>query len=633
MIQKISILVVFAAIIVLSNLPQDMPHGESFNLDCELCHATDSWEVNTSSVKFDHRTTGFPLFGIHQKTECRQCHENLEFTHIGTACVDCHTDIHRSELGFRCQNCHTPQSWENRREMFEQHIETNFPLIGVHAILDCQSCHIDEQNREYANTPVECSGCHLEDYDQTTSPNHVSAGFDTRCDNCHLPNAYLWNQTVYLHADIFPLTGGHSGLECQECHTDIYIGQPADCYFCHQSEYKNSQEPDHLAFGFPQDCAACHTTTSWESADFDHVGISGFALNGAHELAQCTSCHVNNQLTGLPRDCFGCHEDDYNSTTDPSHLQANFSQLCTDCHSEDAWEPTTFDHNLTAFQLTGAHIPLNCNACHSEGYSNTPSDCNACHETDYNNTTDPAHATAQFPTDCSTCHTTNAWEPATFDHNLTAFPLTGAHVPLNCNACHSDGYSNTPTDCMACHETDYNSTTDPAHAAAQFPTDCSSCHTTNAWEPATFDHNLTAFPLTGAHVPLSCNACHAEGYTNTPSECIACHETDYNNTTDPAHAAAQFPTDCADCHSTNAWEPADWDHDGQYFPIYSGSHREKWDNCADCHNNPASYAQFECILCHEHDKTSMDEEHREENDYTYDSPSCYRCHPDGKSDD
>jgi hypothetical protein len=107
---------------------------------------------------------------------------------------------------------------------------------------------------------------------------------------------------------------------------------------------------------------------------------------------------------------------------------------------------------------------------------------------------------------------------------------------------------------------------------------------------------------------------------------------DYNNTNDPPHAAAQFPTDCSDCHSTNAWEPADWDHDAQYFPIYTGAHREAWNNCADCHNNPGNYAHFECINCHEHDKPTMDAKHREVNDYSYDSPSCYSCHPDGRSD-
>ena len=90
--------------------------------------------------------------------------------------------------------------------------------------------------------------------------------------------------------------------------------------------FDNSDDPDHLTFGFPQNCEECHTTVNWESPDFDHIAVSGFALNGAHRTAQCTSCHINNQISGLPRDCFGCHENDYIATTNPSHLQANFSQ-------------------------------------------------------------------------------------------------------------------------------------------------------------------------------------------------------------------------------------------------------------------------------------------------------------------
>ena len=539
-----------------------MPHGESFDMDCALCHATDSWEVDLDSIKFDHKATHYPLYGAHTQTECRECHQILEFAHISIACADCHTDIHKSELGFRCENCHTPVSWENRREIYEQHIETNFPLVGVHAVLDCQSCHIDEQNREYANTPIECSGCHSEDFNLAMNPDHHRAGFETKCDNCHLPNSYTWNQTAYPHTELFPLTGGHSGLECQDCHAQQYTGLSADCYICHKTDYENSNDPNHLTFGFPQNCQTCHTTFSWDTPDFDHLAVSDFALNGAHKQARCTSCHVNNQITGLPRDCFGCHENDYLTTTNPAHVPANFSRNCIDCHSEDAWSPATFDHDQTSFTLTGAHISVDCIGCHIDGQ-----------------------------------------------------------------------FAGTPNDCWSCHETAFSAVADPNHVSNNFDHDCTKCHETNGWSPATFDHNSTMFPLTGAHITVSCISCHESGYTNTPAECIACHQSDYDNTTDPAHAAAQFPTGCSECHSTNAWEPASWDHDGQYFPIYSGSHRQAWNNCGDCHKNPASYAQFECIFCHDHEKTRMDEKHHEVNDYSFDSPSCFRCHPDGRSHD
>ena len=56
---------------------------------------------------------------------------------------------------------------------------------------------------------------------------------------------------------------------------------------------------------------------------------------------------------------------------------------------------------------------------------------------------------------------------------------------------------------------------------------------------------------------------------------------------------------------TPAWKPATFDHDGKYFPVYSGSHNGKWNACSDCHTNNSNYAVFSCIACHEHNQTDM----------------------------
>src|SRR5512141_3302035 len=130
---------------------------------------------------------------------------------------------------------------------------------------------------------------------------------------------------------------------------------------------------------------------------------------------------------------------------------------------------------------------------------------------DFNGTTNPNHKTGNFPTDCSICHTTNGWRPASFDHSKTAFPLAGAHANVTCNTCHVNGNFNISTTCSSCHLKDYNGTTNPSHAAAKFPIDCQVCHSTTAWQPASFDHSKTAFPLTGAHVSVTCASCHING--------------------------------------------------------------------------------------------------------------------------
>ena len=95
-----------------------------------------------------------------------------------------------------------------------------------------------------------------------------------------------------------------------------------------------------------------------------------------------------------------------------------------------------------------------------------------------------------------------------------------------------------------------------------------------------------------------CVDCHNGDYNNTPNTCVGCHQTDFDGTTDPDHTAAGFSTDCATCHSETAWEPSTFDHDGLYFPIYSGEHEGEWSECVDCHTNPNNFGEFTCVTCH-----------------------------------
>jgi hypothetical protein len=278
----------------------------------------------------------------------------------------------------------------------------------------------------------------------------------------------------------------------------------------------------------------------------------------------------------------------------------------------------------------GAHASItDCNLCHQGNYTSTPNTCAGCHMPDYSSTTNPNHSAAQFPTDCAICHNETGWIPSSFTHST--FPLLGAHAAItDCNLCHQGNYTNTPNTCAGCHMPDYNSTTNPNHTAAQFPTDCAICHNEAAWVPSSYTHST--FPLLGAHAAITdCNLCHQGNYTNTPNTCAGCHMPDYNATTNPNHAAAGFPTNCATCHNETAWLPSTFDHDAQYFPIYSGSHDGKWNLCADCHTNSTNYAIFSCIDCHEHsNQASVDQDHSAVNGYTYNSTACLNCHPDGQ---
>jgi hypothetical protein len=484
-------LVLLAGVLLLRAQGAEEPVHGDLAIDCGECHSPEHWTPVSTTPTFRHDATGFKLQSAHAQVACRSCHLSLVFHEVGTSCADCHKDAHRGELGFRCESCHTPTTWNNQREMFQVHSRTRFPLLAIHARLDCDACHRDQRPYQYANTPAECGNCHYPTYLATTSPNHVEAGFSRRCEDCHSVTATTWFSATFSHPANFPLVQGHGGLACQRCH------------------------------------------------------VSG-------------------------------------------------------------------------------------------GYQGLSTDCASCHLQDYNRTSNPNHVAGGFPTRCQSCHTIAGWRPASFDHDASGFPLTGAHARVDCAQCHVGGrYQGTPRDCASCHLQDYNRTTNPNHQASGFPTSCQSCHTTSAWRPATFDHDATRFPLTGAHARVDCAQCHVGGrYSGTPTACVSCHQQNYDQTTNPNHRAAGFPTQCQNCHSTDAWRPASFDHDGQYFPIYSGRHRGAWSSCSDCHVNPGNYAAFECILCHAHsNKSQVDRDHREVGGYSYQSAACYRCHRDGRADD
>ena len=664
----------------------------NFSKVCSDCHSTNSWD----DAKIDHNQTGFPLTGAHITVSCNSCHTN-GFTNTPTDCFTCHQSDYNNtkdpnhvtgNFSKVCSDCHTTNSWDNAKV---DHDKTAFPLTGAHVTVSCNTCHTNG----YSNAPIQCYACHTSNY-TTAVPGHTAAGISTECQSCH--NTSAWNPSDFKHNITgFDLTGQHKTLGCSSCHNGTTSGLNPNCISCHQTDYNNA--PNHQTQKYPTTCEMCHSTSAWTPSSFNHQ-TTAFPLTGAHTTVQCSSCHTNG-FTNTPTDCYSCHQNDYNNTKDPNHVTGNFSKVCSDCHSTSSWDNATVDHNKTAFPLTGAHVNVSCSNCHTNGYSNTPIQCYACHtssyttavpshtaagistecqschntsawnpsdfkhittgfdltgqhktldcsachkgttsgsipncischQTDYNNA--PNHQTQRYPTTCEMCHSTSAWIPSSFNHQTTAFPLTGAHTTVQCSSCHTNGFTNTPTDCYSCHQNDYNNTTDPNHQQSGFPKECQTCHSTTSWSGATFDHSTTGFQLTGAHTTVQCSSCHTNGYSNTPTDCYSCHKTNYDNTNNPNHTAAGFPTTCAQCHNTTNWNDAVFDHDNQYFPIYSGSHKGRWNTCADCHTNSSNYMIFECINCHEHNKTDTDNHHRGVRNYVYSSDACYSCHPRGRSD-
>ncbi len=609
------------------------PHGKQLKIDCSSCHVPTSWKIDPSKMKFDHNTqTSFKLTGQHSALACMSCHKSLVFSQASPTCSSCHRDVHQGSLGSNCASCHNTKSWliVNIQQI---HQDTRFPLVGAHQNVDCQSCHSGYSRLYFPPVSVQCISCHSQQYYSTTAPNHVQAGFSTKCQSCHNVIDVSWGPTHFNH-DFFPLVAGHAIQNCFACHkqgTMNFGGLSTNCYSCHKSDYMKVSFPNHVSNNFSTNCKTCHTINGWAPAAFDH-STTGFPLTGAHASLQCASCHTN-QTAKLSTNCYSCHVNDFNNTTNPSHTKLGFPTNCAQCHNTTNWTDATFNHNTTGFPLTGAHVTVQCAQCHTNGYTTPPpTDCYSCHTKDFNNTTDPNHVAQGFPHNCAQCHNTTSWDDATFDHSTTGFPLTGAHTSLQCAQCHTNGYTTPPpTDCYSCHTKDYNNTTDPNHAKQGFPTTCAQCHNTTSWDDATFDHSTTGFPLTGAHTSLQCAQCHTNGYTTPPpTDCYSCHTNDYNNTNDPNHLQMGYPHNCAQCHNTTSWDNSTFDH--TQFPITSGNHAAPPLTCSQCHTSPSNFAVFSCTTSGCHTQAETDPHHTDVNGYVYSPTSCYSCHPTGKGD-
>jgi len=644
----------FAAALAAQN-----PHGADLKIDCASCHSPKGWEISASywqnynpdqprvsqvtgtvwgpdTLRFHHGKTGFALTGRHATVDCRGCHENLVFSETPSDCNSCHSDVHQQTVGTDCARCHTTANWliDNIPEL---HVQNGFPLTGVHQPVSCEQCHTSAQNLQFNRIGNDCISCHLQDYQATTQPNHQQAGYSTNCLECHDVFTPDWGGGNISH-DFFPLTKGHEIADCRQCHVDgNFSNTPNTCNACHSADFTQATNPNHTALNIPNDCAMCHTTEpEWEPATFP-IHNNYYALNGAHAAIanNCASCH-NGDYNNTPNTCNGCHNADYTQTNNPNHAALHFSTDCAGCHTETAWAPATFDHDAQFFPIySGKHNGewSACTDCHTNPSNYAEFSCTGCHTNPQTNNDHNGIGGYTYNSQaCLACHPTGSAADG-FDHNTTDFPLTGAHLTAQCVACHATGYAGTPTQCSACHTTDFNQSTNPNHAALNFPTDCAMCHTTAPnWAPATFPIHNNYYALNGAHAAIAnnCASCHNGNYNNTPNTCFGCHAPEYNSATNPNHAGAGFPNTCENCHTESAWEPSTFNHDQQYFRIYSGNHKNEWNQCVECHTTPGNFSSFSCIDCHEHDNpSSLAQDHQGVSGYQHVSSACYNCHPNG----
>jgi hypothetical protein len=417
----------------------------------------------------------------------------------------------------------------------------------------------------------------------------------------------------------------HEKVQCTQCHVKpVFTDVGKNCEDCHTDIHNRKMGTN---------CAQCHTVQGWNIAVQqvkDHQ--NRFPLLGAHAAAQCEDCHKSaavGQFQGLSTACISCHQSDFQKTTNPNHVSAQFPQTCETCHTFDSWLGAKFDHSTTGFPLTNGHANVPCASCHINNNYNlktASTDCgnSQCHLTTWQQTTNPNHSSAPnvFPiATCSNCHTTVSWQTATFDHSTTGFPLANSHqmAPAGkvnaCTDCHiNNNYNLTiqPNDCgnSQCHlNTNYGGgwagTNNPVHSAAGSAfaaANCSNCHNTTSFLNVTFDHSATGWPLLGSHqmAPAgkvnACTDCHVNNnytFTAANTDCYGCHQAAWNSTPSfggnvPNHITAGFPTSlCSQCHDTLLWTDSTFNHANTGFPL-TNSHQiapaGKVTGCDQCHN-------------------------------------------------
>ena len=75
---------------------------------------------------------------------------------------------------------------------------TKFPLTGAHVNTQCTQCHTSGQ---FVGLSTQCVSCHLTNFQQTTNPNHATAGIPQTCVQCH-------NTTTWGDGKVRPLQDG-----------------------------------------------------------------------------------------------------------------------------------------------------------------------------------------------------------------------------------------------------------------------------------------------------------------------------------------------------------------------------------------------------------------------------------------
>jgi len=567
-----------------SDCHKDTHKGQFKGKTCESCHTTKTWKPS----QFNHNAleyVGFKLDGKHTDVKCDKCHIEGKFKPINYKTCDtsdCHKDTHKGQFkGKTCESCHTTKTWKPALFNHNAPEYAGFKLTGKHIKTACEKCH---ELGKYKPIAANCFNCHEKD-------DVHKKELGNTCDKCH--NTEEWKKATFNHnlQSKFPLIARHSETKCEKCHQEkkYKIGKEK-CIDCHEDIHKGS---------FKEECTSCHTQTDWLPRRFDHKGKTGFELRGVHNDILCISCHkTKGEYKKVNRYCNQCHVD--------PHFNQFGSITCTQCHSENTWNPTQFNHSKTGYPLVGGHRTAECKDCHRDRvYRNVGSACVNCHLSKY--TSAANHVAKGYNQDCTACHNVSfaAW---TFNHSK-------ASGGASCASCHSSNApashtTNNWTTCENCHRYPTWTFTHPSggtgcgasgcHLTYSTPTR-SANHSTNGWTSCENCHRYPTWSFSHSGVSSSCNSCHSSNYPSA-------HST-YNS---------RFGTSCENCHRYPSWTTTTFNHSFTSFPT---SHKG-YSACSNCHPSQNYGNKGGCIECH--NSVGAETHHTNQNS------GCLSCHPTGK---
>ncbi len=203
------------------------------------------------------------------------------------------------------------------------HDSTSFSLDFTHALVDCESCHVQAV---FKGTPSHCSGCHSEGtriLARAPSLQHIRT--TSECELCHKTG--IWENVFLVD----------------------HLATSGSCFSCHNGVVAVGKDPGHV--NSSNLCDDCHQTFFWAGAGFDHTNVT----------LRCSLCHNGSDAQGKI----------------DGHISS--SNFCEDCHQPSGWLPVTkFDHN----SVIGA-----CFSCHNGVIAETKNtdhiasgdECELCH--------------------------------------------------------------------------------------------------------------------------------------------------------------------------------------------------------------------------------------------------------------